>query len=173
MNLFWLDASALAKRYVRETGTPLMNDLFARVPPLGIICLLEGVGEVISIFVRRRNAGAITAAAFHQAMLDFRSEVSHHADVEKVHPTQNQVSMSWRLIEKHSINSTDAVILRCALDKATGLRATGHDLILVSADTRLLRAAQAEGLLTFNPEADTQAALDALITPPPAPAPAP
>jgi predicted nucleic acid-binding protein len=46
MNLFWLDASALAKRYVPETGTPQMNHLFEQVSPLSLISLLEGTGEV-------------------------------------------------------------------------------------------------------------------------------
>ncbi|MBM4087396.1 MAG: type II toxin-antitoxin system VapC family toxin [Planctomycetes bacterium] len=165
MNLFWLDASALAKRYVPESGTPLMNDLFARVPRLSLLCLLEGVGEVVSVLVRRRNAGTITAAAFQQAMVEFRSEVSHDRDLEKVRATDHQVTTSWRLIERHSLNSTDAIILRCALDKALALRLAGHDLILVSSDGGLVTAAQAEGLLTLNPETASQADLDRLIIP--------
>jgi predicted nucleic acid-binding protein len=167
MNLFWMDASALAKRYVSEIGSPLMNHLFGRVPPLGMIGLLEGVGGVISILVRHRNAGRITQSAFHHALLDFRSEVSHCDDVEKVHPTPTQVSASWKHSGRYSLNSTDAVILRCALDKIIELRAGGNDLVLVTADVRLQKAAQAEGLLTFNPETDNQVALDALITSPP------
>jgi predicted nucleic acid-binding protein len=129
MNLFWMDASALAKRYVSEIGSPLMNHLFGRVPPLGMIGLLEGVGGVISILVRHRNAGRITQSAFHHALLDFRSEVSHCDDVEKVHPTPTQVSASWKHSGRYSLNSTDAVILRCALDKIIELRAGGNDLV--------------------------------------------
>lgn len=71
--------------------------------------------------------------------------------------------ISWNLVEKHSINSTDAIILKCALDKAVSLRSAGDDLVLISSDARLVRAAKAEGLPTFNPETDDQAALDALI----------
>lgn len=160
MKLFWLDASALAKRYVSETGTPLMNYFFSRVPPLAMICLLEGIGEVISIFVRQKNAGRITGAEFTLVLIELRAEISHRAEVAKIHPTADQVSACWDLIARHAINSTDAVILRCALDKATELRADGHDLVLVSADARLLRAARSEGLLTFNPETDSQATLD-------------
>ncbi len=73
------------------------------------------------------------------------------------------MAASWKLIRQHSINSTDALILKCALDKAAGLRVDGDDLVLVSSDLRLIRAAKAEGLLTFNPETDDQATLDALI----------
>jgi hypothetical protein len=38
-------------------------------------------------------------------------------------------------------------------------------LVLVSSDQRLLRAAQAEGLVTFNPEIQDQATLAALVGP--------
>jgi hypothetical protein len=39
----------------------------------------------------------------------------------------------------------------------------GDNLVLVSSDKRLLRASQSEGLPTFNPETDSQTALDILI----------
>lgn len=166
MNYFWLDASALVKRYVPEAGTPVVNYFFTRVPLQQMLCLLESVGEIISIFVRRRNGGAITGSGFNQAMLDFRFEVSLCAEVEKVYPTESQIAASWELIETHSINSTDAIILRCALDSAIELRGAGDDLILVATDVRLLRAAQAEDLHTFNPETDSQAILDTFIDSP-------
>ena len=72
MLYFWLDASALVKRYVAETGTPLVNYFFTHVPLQQMLCLLEGVGEIISIFVRRRNGRTITESGFNQAMLDCR-----------------------------------------------------------------------------------------------------
>jgi hypothetical protein len=42
---------------------------------------------------------------------------------------------------------------------ARKLRAGGGDLVLVASDQRLLRAPQAEGLSTFDPESQDQAAL--------------
>ncbi len=163
MNYFWLDASALAKRYVPETGSSLMNYLFTRVPATSLMCLLEGIGEVISILVRARNRGGLPAIRFRQVMSRFNLEVIRHNDFEKLSADPIQVTTSWQWIEKHSINSTDSIILQCALDKANELRADGHDLILVSADARLIRAANAEGIVTFNPETDDQAMLNSLL----------
>ena len=60
------------------------------------------------------------------------------------------------LIEIHSLNSVDAMVLRSALDIAARLRNTGDTLVLVASDQRLLRAARAEGLPVFNPEIDSQ-----------------
>jgi hypothetical protein len=41
MNLFWLDASALAKRYTPEKGTTLVNHFFDQTSPDEMICLLQ------------------------------------------------------------------------------------------------------------------------------------
>ena len=166
MNFFWLDASGLIKRYAAELGTPLVNRLFSQVDQSRLMFMLEGIGEVFSALVRKRNAGTLSTLLFHQAMNNFRAEFINNPAIEKAHPTRQQVRDSWYLIERHSLNSTDAVILCCALDKATELRAFGHNIVLVSADARLLKSAKAEMLITFNPETDSQAALDALITPP-------
>ena len=166
MNFFWLDASACVKRYIVEEGTPLINRLFNRVSLDEMFCLLEGVGEIISVVVRSRNRAEITARAFNQAKQLLDDEIIHREEVELVLPTKNQITISWDFIEKHSINSTDAILLQCALDRTHELRTDGDNLVLVSSDKRLLNAARNEGLLTFNPEIDNQDALDILIDPP-------
>lgn len=165
MNFFWLDASAYAKRYVAEKGTLLVNRLFSRVPLARMVCLFEGAGEVIFVFVRRRNEGEITTTFFNQVRQHFETEFIDRGEVGQVFPTETQITASWELIDQHSINSTDAILLQCALDRVNGLRANGDNLVLVSSDKRLLRASQNEGLLTFDPETDSQAALDVLIDP--------
>ena len=67
------------------------------------------------------------------------------------------------LIETHSLNSVDSIVLRSALEVATLLRKAGDELVLVASDQRLLRAAQAEGILVFNPEIDSQQVLEVWI----------
>ena len=81
----------------------------------------------------------------------------------KEHATVDHKEAARQLIHDYPINSSDAYILQCALDKANELRMDGHDLILVSSDTDLLKAARSEGLRTFNPETNAQAYLDGLI----------
>ncbi len=166
MNYFFLDASAVVKRYIPETGTPEMNYFFASVPSHRMMCLFEGGGEVIFVFSRRRNESKVTATRFNQIKQRFLTEVIYRVRVVKVFPTKNQISRSWDFIERYSINSTDAILLQCALDRVNELRIEGDNLVLVSADKRLLNAARSEGLLIFNPETDNQAVLDILIDPP-------
>ena len=163
MNYFWLDANAIVKQYVTETGTPLINHLFTCVSLNRIFCLFDSMDETRHVFVRKKNGGLITITEFNQAIQRFRTQFIDQVKVKQVNPTQNQKIASRPLIEVYSINSTDAYILQCALDEANKLRTVGDDLIFVSSDKGLLTAATNEGLLTFNPETGNQTDLDVLI----------
>jgi predicted nucleic acid-binding protein len=162
---FYLDASALAKRYMPEKRSPQVHALLDSVPGNRLFLLNLAAGEVASILVRKRNAGVISAAYFAQALIDFESEIVHAAGIKKLSATNRLVFSSFALISAHSINSSDAVTLKSALTVARRLRTAGDDLVLVASDQRLLRAAQTEGLSTFNPETQDQAALAALLGP--------
>src|SRR5262249_33657141 len=84
--------------------------------------------------------------------------------VQRVSPRRlSPVASSFPLIAAHSINSSDALVLKSALAIAKKLRKAGDDLVLVASDQRLLRAVQAEGMVTFDPESLDDAALAALI----------
>lgn len=163
MNHFYFDGSALGKRYAAEVGTALVNHLFASVPQDRMMALLSGAGEVISILVRRKNAGALSPTAYGQAVTELPNEVINSADFQLKSVEDSLVHTSFAFIEKHSLNATDTIVLRSALDVASVLRNASDDLVLVASDMRLIRAAQLEGLVTFNPELDTQAQLDALV----------
>lgn len=160
---FLFDASALAKRYAPEKGSPLVDHLLDTVAHTRLWCLYLGIGEVIGVLVRKKNRGEMTVPMLDQALVDLDSEVIHSAELRRIDTTEGDISTSWSLIRRHSINATDAILLRVALDQAAALRAGGDDLVLVASDKRLLDAARAEGLAAFDPETDTQAALDTYI----------
>jgi predicted nucleic acid-binding protein len=162
---FYLDASALAKRYVPEKGFAQVNTILETVPGNRIHVLNIGTGEVMWILVRKRNAGFISVSEFAQAVASFDSEVILAKDINKASVTNRLITGSFPLIVTHSINSTDALILRSALAIARRLRRAGDDLVLVASDQRLLRTAQAEGLTTFDPETQDRTALAALLGP--------
>ncbi len=165
MNYFWLDANAIAKRYVTEKGTLIINHLFAHVSAERMICLFDSMDEARFVIVKYKNNDKITLSEFNQAIQRFEREVVNSTEMLQVHATVNQKISARELIDNYPINSTDAYILQCALDKARELRAFGGDLILVSSDTRLLKATKSKGILTFNPETGSQSSLDVLIDP--------
>ena len=148
------------KRYTEEVGSNKIDFLFQNVPLNRLMCLAIGVAEVFSICVRKRNDGRITRHHFEQAVGYLDNEVINtESDFETVAAQNVLIWKSISLIDTHSINSVDAILLCSALDIATNLRNEKNELVLIASDQRLLRAAQTEGLLCFNPETDSQQVL--------------
>lgn len=164
MRLFLLDGSALAKRYIAEIGTPSLDYLFDHVTADRLLVLNVGVAEVVSVLVRRKNAGILSANLMLQAFLWLGNEIINAPAIRKLEPTNSLVIGALIHILNHSVNATDAVVLQAALHLAHDSRINGDDLVLVASDKRLIRAAQAEGLETFDPEAQDHSALAALAS---------
>ena len=161
MNYFLFDTSALAKRYVPEVGTPLINHLLNTVSKQRTFVLVLAFGELVSFLVRKKNSGQISRMSYLQALADSRSEMTGMV-IQSV--SDDLVWKSLSLIEQYSINATDAIILRCALNIADTLRVLGHDLVLVTSDIRLANSAQSSKLVVWNPEKDDQSSLEELIS---------
>jgi len=154
---FYFDASALAKRYTEEVGSGKIDFFFHNVPLARLSCLTIGAMEVFWICVRKQNDGRITNHQFERAVTLLRGEVINtQSDFKTISVPDSLVWGSMDLIETYSLNSVDAMVLRSALDVAAERRNIGDVLVLVASDQRLLRAALAEGLQTFNPEVDAQ-----------------
>lgn len=126
---------------------PWWTSSLTGVPEHRIYLLNVGAAEVVSVLVRRRNAGALSVADYSQAILELESEVIHSPAKHLLAFDNSVVIDAFAYIMMHSINATDAIILCVALDVAQHLRKRGDDLVLVASDQRLLRAAQAEGLV--------------------------
>ena len=157
MYYFYFDASALAKRYIEEVGSDKIDFLFENIPLWRLLCLTIGAAEVFWICIRQRNDGRIRVNQFTQATGHLEHEIiNDQSNFRKISVPDSLVWDSMRLIEAHSLNSVDALVLRSALDTATELRSTDDRLVLVASDQRLLRSDRAEGLQIFNPEIDSQ-----------------
>jgi len=127
--------------------------------------LAIGAAEVLSICVRKGNDNRITQHDFNHAVANLNLEVIAITSDFKTFSTPNSlIWSSLNLIDEHSINSVDAMVLRSALDVAIELRNDANDkLVLVASDQRLLKAARDEGLLVFNPETDPEQVLRAWV----------
>ena len=160
MHYFYFDASALAKRYVEEVGSDRIDFLFTNVPLARLQCLTIGAVEVFWICVRKRNDGRISDDQFAESTTYLKSEIiGIQSNFRKLSVPDSLVWSAMDLIETHSLNSVDAMVLRSALNISSELRSTGDTLVLVASDQRLLRAARTEGLQIFNPEIDSQQTL--------------
>ncbi len=157
MYYFFFDASALVKRYTQEIGSDKINFLFNNVALNRMMCLVIGIVELFWVCVRKKNDGRITNHDFSQAGINLDYEIiDNQSDFKTISVPDPLIWNSMHLIETHSLNSIDAIVLCSALEIAAELRDTENTLVLVASDQRLLRAARAEGLQVFNPEVDSQ-----------------
>ncbi|MGC1272115.1 MAG: type II toxin-antitoxin system VapC family toxin [Planctomycetaceae bacterium] len=150
MDAFFLDSSALLKRYLRESGTTWVRAVTAPDAAnrlyVSTLCLVE----VISAITRRRRAGlikakyaAILVARFHR---DYRGQ---YTSMDLVAPL---LSDAVRLVETYGLRGYDAVQLASAVDVAESRRRSGFSSItFVSSDRELNVAAAAEGLAVDDP----------------------
>lgn len=134
MNLF--DASALAKRYVREVGSSTVKRLLAQG---GAAVSRLSEAEISSALARRRREGALTAAAYTRALRALRH------DMEQLHVVELSpvvVAAVHPLLVRHALRAGDALQLACALALREAL---GSDVTLVVYDRRRHAAGRAEG----------------------------
>jgi predicted nucleic acid-binding protein len=160
----YFDASALVKRYSAEDGTELVNELFRQLPTKQMTCALIGILEIISVLVRKQNDGRLSSTLFAQMMVELNEEIIVSEAFSVASVNDELLLSALSLIAQHSINATDAIILRSCLNLQQVLQNQGHRLILWSCDKRLLRAAQHEGVEVFDPEVETKAQLQMILS---------
>lgn len=145
---YYLDTSALIKRYVAEVGSRWLINLVNAAPFLFTSRLT--MVEVRSVLARRKREVSITTQDHNDALGAFVEDcLAQYRFIEVDLPI---VDLASDLLERHPLRAYDAVQLASALRINHVLEAA--DLMLptfLSADDRLLTAAQAEGLSTDNP----------------------
>jgi predicted nucleic acid-binding protein len=151
MTAFFLDSSALAKRYLTEIGSAWIAALAD--PAAGNLIVVADITRVevsAAIAARQRATGGISRDE-RDALV---SLLLHHFDAEYViSPLSNVIiDQAVRLTQTYRLRGYDAVQLAAALDtQATALAAGLSALTFVAADDDLLTAARAEGLAAENP----------------------
>jgi hypothetical protein len=150
MTVYYADSSALVKRYVNEVGSAWMQALCDPVANHIIALAHVGLAEIAAALGMKYRQNALTATV-RDALLRNLQRVGRDqywlVDVD-----QSMVADAIGLTRRQKLRGYDAIHLACALFLEHTLLQQGlPGLILVSADQDLLTAAQAEGLLTDNP----------------------
>src|SRR5687767_12647274 len=108
--IYFLDASALAKRYVVEPGTERIRLLFRRSADIAVSRLSEV--EVTSALVRRMKAGDIQEDDVEAHLAALTTDLRACDVVELRTPV---VSAARDLVRSHALRAYDAVQLASAL----------------------------------------------------------
>jgi predicted nucleic acid-binding protein len=145
---YYFDTSVLVKRYYPERGSGAVDRFMREITvgsAMGVVSSLV-LPETVSTINRKRNQGFINKKTFDGIMAILYQDLEFF----RIIPVDEKgVVESVSCIIKHNLNSADALHLVAALAaKATG----EEDVIFLSCDARLLRAAGKEKLQTLNPE---------------------
>ncbi len=150
MSVYFLDSSALVKRYVTETGSTWVRALAAPKAHNPLIIARITWVEVLSALARRQREGSLTSTDVTWAMRAFRYDLDMQYQVVELDPALAEAAGA--LVTQHPLRAYDAVQLASALRVQSGF-AKGQTLAFtfLAADDRLVAVAQANGLLTDNP----------------------
>lgn len=150
MATYFFDSSALAKRYVTETGTAWVQSLIDPASGNGVYAARITLVELVSAISRRRRNGDVTPAAASAALSDVRADFAFDYQVTEV--TAALVAQAAGLAERHALRGYDAVQLAAAIQVNAAYVAAGRPAVtLISADLELNAAGAAEGLVVDDP----------------------
>jgi len=150
MTTYYLDTSALGKRYVEETGTAWLIALFRSPAEHTFLTARITMVEIYSALARRRREGSVLPAHCDIARRAFTAH--SFTDYAFIELDLDIIAQAQELLWRHALYAYDAVQLASALTvNQILLAAELLPLVFVSADDRLNLAASAEGLLVDNP----------------------
>jgi predicted nucleic acid-binding protein len=137
--IVFFDTSALLKRYVAEADSEAVAALWKNAATIAASHILYA--EAVAAFARRRRELPATADALDQAQQAFRQ------DWPTIHRVAVDDAIDRRvddLLTRHTLRGADAIHLASALLVRDALQ---QPVTFACADTKLIAAARAEGLV--------------------------
>jgi predicted nucleic acid-binding protein len=148
LSSYYADTSALAKRYIKETGSIWVASWM--IPAANNVTLVSALAliEMYSVLARHEREGNITQAARNNLQATF---LVHSQREYLMVPLDDQVlTQAQTLVNQYPLRTLDALQLASALYAVQILQ---EPISFISADKSLLAAASGEGLLVDNPNA--------------------
>jgi len=152
MNNYYLDASALLKRYLREAGSEWVIEITNPENRHSIYLSHLTLAEVAAVFAAKSRApGGISQRRRQRLLGAFLAECEDRFLLIPVHPAV--IERAIDLSQQYRLRGYDSVQLATALEVKTILQNnSASDLRFIASDQDLLLSAQAEGLTGIDPE---------------------
>ncbi|MEN6439049.1 MAG: type II toxin-antitoxin system VapC family toxin [Syntrophobacter sp.] len=131
----FFDSSSFAKRYIEEKGSQHVDTICQEASDLSISLIC--IPEIISALNRRVRERSLSRKDYHIIKRALSEDVR---DIIIINLTDDVISSSTKLLEKHSLRALDALHISCALEWGAGL--------FVSSDKKQIHAAEQAGLQT-------------------------
>jgi uncharacterized protein len=149
MAVYFLDSSALVKRYISETGSFWVLGLFD--PALNneaFIAAITGV-EIIAAITRRSRSGSISITDATITRNQFKRDLQKNYQIVEI--TENIINSGMVLSETYGLRGYDAIQLAVGRVVNTISITNGlPPITFVSADNELNAAVVSEGLMIEN-----------------------
>ena len=150
MNNYYLDASALVKRYVDEVGRDWLRWLVDPAQDSVVFISRMTIVEVMSALARRMREGSLAPQEFEASRDALWGDCFREYSI--IPPSESLVELACALLERHPLRAYDATHLATALTVQQFLDAQVYpSLTFVSSDEQLNRAALAERLEIDDP----------------------
>ncbi len=152
MGTYFLDTSAVIKRYVTETGSEWMKNVCLPSANNTIIVAQATLVEAVATFCRKareQHLSGIGEAERDQIINRFRRDAQRQYNIVRVISTT--YTQAGNLCRSHKLRAYDAIQLACALKVRTTLTPLNVTPIFVSADIGLFAVAYEEGMSIENP----------------------
>ena len=142
--MIFFDASAAAKRYFREIGSDRVAELWQGPEFFSSLTILHC--ELTSALNRKLRERALSRSTYRALKAQIEEDLRK---LRALPVDADLIQVSLRLLDSHFLKTLDALYLAGALSLQD---AVNEQVLFVSADRQLLRAAQTEGLRVLNPE---------------------
>ena len=153
MKKFYLDTSALIKRYIAELGSEEVDAIYskAEVGQLTIAFSLWNISELLGVLDENRRRKWLTEKETRNAIAYFDDETAKLArlkTIEIVPITARIVSEAWNILLNYHLYESDALQMASCVDKKSD--------VLLSADQRLVEACRKAKMEVYNIEKDEE-----------------
>ena len=150
MSIYFLDSSALVKRYAQEQGTAWVESLCDAQNGNTLLIASVTLVEVAAALASKHRSQAITTAEYLQVMQDFIRDAA--SQYQMIGIDQAVITLGVSLTGRQKLRGYDAIQLAGALTVNRALITQSLPaLTLIAADRDLLAAAANEGLSTDDP----------------------
>ena len=149
-NVFFVDSSALSKRYVVESGSSWLRSILNPMTDCTAYIVRITAVELIAALTRREIGGSIASSDAQAARTAIRAHIGSEYKVIEV--TEALVEKAMILSERYGLRGYDAVQLAGAVEVNNRYSLNGlPPVTFISADQELNTAAIAQGLTVENP----------------------
>ncbi len=146
---YFLDTSALVKRYLSEAGSAYVRRLFHGAGVSFYQAFLTPL-ETTSALYRQHRAGQISPEELSFLLRSYA--VHSHEEYLLVPYSESLIDAAGSLIARHPLRALDALQLAAALKVRDSLPVDAPPLTFLCADDRLIHAARREHLRAENPQ---------------------